>query len=781
MSLTIKIRVNKTSNGSPVIYDVSNDLIINSLLPEERADFSLEAGTFKIISSVINYNIPPYSICEIFDGVRYFYYCVSSECNSYLTTGKWVHDCKLLALESLLECYALGAKTYSLNNVGSDYQICQFTTNLLKLQDNGFVFDTSYSYSLLVNAHNEYTFPDGTTFYEAFKQIANKNKIRLNLSIYNNSFTSNDLYFKIALMGENMASYDIVDTDGALSFKMLQNVEDYCKYLLTCGSDVVDRDNKTWFENLTVRALNGVAVDADSAVFLLPTRVEGITKFEVNSNIGILNLAIHCSGWTTDYVDYWQDPDQPQGITIARTLHDWRTSGNYSWYWEEIYRKWFRDLDDSFDNAYFVIEYNQSNEIWASMTTSSYTYSGTIDMTEYILEKNVFDALDVAEQPKYVVYESGGNNIFNLNASYKRDFWNMVVGTSRTGMFDPNTKYDFIDSFTTTEEIEFSAPIVTDYDISYKYYLQKNAMQSSVNVECVPITNPILIDEKNDTPDNEDSYKPMTRTYSMGDNNGLIVDFKALTNDIDKQNETLGKVEAVLEVDSSKLYTYELDDDDNEVEVEYTPRPNDEIHFYFKGTNYTFYISSIVKRFTATKMIYQLNLTKTRFKIADAIGVDYQFNPTYLPLENVVERALFFEVVTLYPETILSNSVILINLTINNTSYSLRPAIMKCDDYWVLYAEAMDNIVLGMATEYYDTNHYKLINVTYGDENASFVNIGVDIKYGYELNMTDSRLLPFGARYTPLTTLQVVENKKVYKDSREKLTFTIKVRKPRLI
>lgn len=792
MSVTIKIRVNKTSNGSPVIYDVSNDLIINSLLPEERADFSLEVGTFKIISSVIDYNIPPYSICEIFDGVRYFYYCVSSECNSYLTTGKWVHDCKLLALESLLECYVLGAKTYSLNNVGSDYQVCQFTTNLLKLQDNGFVFDNSNSYSLLVNAHNEYTFPDGTTFYEAFKQIANKNKIRLNLSIYNNSFTSNDLYFKIALMGENMASYNIVDTDGALNFKLLQNVDDYCKYLLTCGSDVVDRDNKTTFKGLTCRASNGVAIDADHAEIILPTRVEGITRFIINGYVGIGNMQLKTPYFNEAYVDYWYDDyDSISKWTVARTLHEWRTNGNGLSYWQYLYDYWLKDL--GLDNAYFKVIYysSGSSSIWAGQTfavlcddegneyysvedSQKYHYYTNRDMTKYLVTTNEFEAIDVEKQPNYVVYESGSNKIFNLHAQYKNDFWSNILSITEYGMFDNRTNYKFTDT-------------LNDYSIDYIYTIgpgdsASSPMNYTFDIECVPITNPILIDEKNDTPENEDSYKPMTRTYSMGDNNGLIVDFKALTNDIDKQNETLGKVEAVLEVDSSKLYTYELDDNDNEVEVEYTPRPNDEIHFDFKGTNYTFYISSIVKRFTATKMIYQLNLTKTRFKIADAIGVDYQFNPTYLPLENIVERALFFEKTKDNFVNIVNSGTLLVELNFTNgtTSYQtlyVMPVVMKANGYWVLYCEAMDNIVFGMSTNVVDSSKKSIDNVTYGDDEANSAYVSVSIRHSTgSLSLSESYLLPkYPTGKTLEGTIIVQENKLIYKDSREKLTFTIKV------
>ena len=793
MSLTIKIRVNKTSNNSPVIYDVSNDVIINSVEIQERADFSFECGSFKIVTSQIDYNIPPYSIVKIIDDSVTKYYCVSSECNSYLTTGKWVHDCTLLALESILECYILGAKTWSLNNVGSDYKVCQFTTNLLKLNDSGFAFDNSNSYSLLVNAHNEYTFPDGTTYYEAFKQIANKNEIRLKLSVVN--FDTTSMFYRISLMGENQANYTLSNSDGALSFKMLQNVDDYCKYLLTCGSDVVDRGFKTTFKNLTVRASNGVVVDADHTELILPTRVEGITKLVINGYIGIGNMKIKSNGWDENYVDAnIDDYDSTSKWTVAKTLYQWRTLSPLTG-WQAVYDLWLKDL--GLDNAYFKVVYYRSgsSSIWAGQTfavicdedgdeyysvdgSQKYHWYSNLDMTDYLLEKNEFEAKDVSFQPNYLVYTSGGNSITNFNAQYKNDFWGAIMSITNHGMFNNNHSYSFSDSN-------------GDYSISYIYSIgpgdsQSNPIDYTFDVECVPISNPILIDEKNDTPSNEDNYKPMTRTYSMGDNNGLVVDLKALTNDIDKQNETLGKIEAVLEADSSKLL-YEEEDDGDTYDVEYIPTPNDGLIFEFKGKTYTFYVSSFVKRYTATKCTYQLNLTKTRFKIADAIGVDYQFNPTYLPLENIVERSLFFETTINNFGGYVNSGTFLIEIVFHNgsgTTYQrlcAMPVVMKTKGYWVLYCEAMDNIVFGMSTNDVSSTKKSINNISYGDSeaNCSYISVYI-LQSSGSLSSSESYKLPLVPTSSMYAT-SVYENKLIYKDSREKLTFTIKVNDSSLI
>lgn len=759
--MTIQINISGTT-----IYNVSNDVIIDSIELGKRADYSFEVGSFKMFTNQITKNIPPYSFCRITDDHVSTDYLISSEATAYFTNGKWMHDCKLLSLEAIMECYILGAKTFSLADSPNDNVVFTKLKALIN-QSAGmtkFTADSSTS-TLLGTFSNEYTFPDGTSFYEVIKTIANKNNLKFELVLNSFGYGENS-YFYINYYQNTNYEFELVEPK-LVSFKLMQDSNNYCKYLQCASADVVDRANPTTFNNLTVRATNGVAISEDTAVFLLPTRVEAITKFELNGSFGVYNLVIHCSGFTKQYVDDHQDPNQAPGITIAKTLYNWRTaSETESIYWQQLYNKWLKDLN--MDNSYFVVEYDSNNNVWVSPTTSSHTFNGKKDMTDYIVEKNALDSIDVAEQPKYVVYESGGNTIFNLKATYKDTFWGWILGTARTGMFESITMYNFTDDFTTTWEVEFSQPIVTNYDISYTFNNETNVMDASVNVECVPITDPMIVDTKNTTPINETSFKAMTRTYQMGNSNGLLVDFKALSNDIDKQNDTLGDVEAILELDADVYYEDEGNDE------LYYPEPNHQITFDYKNTSFTFYISSMATRYTNNRKTYQLNLSRTPYKIADAIGVDYQFNPTWLPLDNIIERALYFEVRTLYPSSIINSKTLLINLTINNKVYSLRPAILKrSDSSYILYAEAQDNVVLGVASEYFDTNYYQIKNVTYGDENASFVNMSVDIAYGGNLSVSSSRNLPNGI--TSLNTLNVVTDTTIYKDSREKLTFTIKV------
>ena len=101
----------------------------------------------------------------------------------------------------------------------------------------------------------------------------------------------------------------------------------YCKYLLTCGSDVVDRDNKTTFKNLTVRATNGVVVNADNNELILPNNVEGITKFIVRGDVHISKMRLTSPNWNYDYVQAnYGGYNSGEIYTVAKTLYEWRTT-----------------------------------------------------------------------------------------------------------------------------------------------------------------------------------------------------------------------------------------------------------------------------------------------------------------------------------------------------------------------------------------------------------------------------------------------------------------------
>ena len=266
----------------------------------------------------------------------------------------------------------------------------------------------------------------------------------------------------------------------------------------------------------------------------------------------------------------------------------------------------------------------------------------------------------------------------------------------------------------------------------------------------------------------------MTRTYQMGDSNGLLTDFKALSNDIDKQNDTLGDVEAILELDADVYY-----DDEGNDEL-YYPEPNHQITFGYKNASFTFYISSMATRYTNNRKTYQLNLSRTPYKIADAIGVDYQFNPTWLPLENIIERGLFYEInCDYFANGYVNNVNFFVKIQISNVgTFYLRPVVMKNNGYWVIYCEAIDNVVIGMSTSATTQTGVKAINnIKYVDDNGAFHEMSMWFvsDNSNPLSVADSFKLPLLENHNFSNSIIIANSKQVYKDSREKLTFTIKV------
>ena len=770
--MTIQINISGTT-----IYNVSNDVIIDSIELGKRADYSFEVGSFKMFTSQITKNIPPYSFCRITDDYVSTDYLISSEATAYFTNGKLMHDCKLLSLEAIMECYILGAKTFSLADSPTDKQVLVKTLALINQQYGiGKFRITNTIDTFLQHYSNEYTFPDGTSLYEVVKSIANKNNLRFELNLNSFGYGENS-YFYIHFQENATNQYTITDSK-LVSFKLMQDGNNYCKYLQCASADVVDRANPTTFKNLTVRATNGIVVDDDNNQLILPIKVEVIIKFTINGYIGIGGFKLKTPYWDRAYVErYYATDDSTWIYSVAKTLFEWRTDSYGQSYWQHLYDLWLKDL--GLDNAYFAVKYCKGTaspyygETWGYICDDEgneydidqkYHYITKWDMTQYLVTKEEFDALDVSQQPNYLFYEPGGKVIQNFKADYRNNLWDNVMGVTNYGMFDNRTSYSFVG-------------VDDDYSCRYSYSIGSgDAPTRPINyrfdVECVPITNPLLVDTKNTTPINETSFKAMTRTYQMGDSNGLLTDFKALSNDIDKQNDTLGDVEAILELDADVYY-----DDEGNDEL-YYPEPNHQITFDYKNTSFTFYISSMATRYTNNRKTYQLNLSRTPYKIADAIGVDYQFNPTWLPLDNIIERSLFYKInYDNFRSAYIDKANFFLKIQINSVgTFYLRPVIMKNNGYYVAYCEALDNIVIGMSTDVVDSTKKSINNVKYVDDNGAFHEMSMwFVADDNTLTLAESFKLPLIENHNFSNSIIIANSKMVYKDSREKLTFTIKV------
>ena len=101
-------------------YNITDELQINTLKWQERADTAFASGSCQIITDKLNFNIPSYSIINItiFDHYindnphqPYFFnyqFLISSTARKHpQIEGLYIHDCELLEPTAILETFVL--------------------------------------------------------------------------------------------------------------------------------------------------------------------------------------------------------------------------------------------------------------------------------------------------------------------------------------------------------------------------------------------------------------------------------------------------------------------------------------------------------------------------------------------------------------------------------------------------------------------------------------------------------------------------------------------------
>ena len=349
-----------------------------------------------------------------------------------------------------------------------------------------------------------------------------------------------------------------------------------------------------------------------------------------------------------------------------------------------------------------------------------------------------------------------------MNSTYRDNLWGLITATRG---------YNFLSAIR-VGRITLDANNYCKLEVTAG--TSQNAINYMYNIEAVPITNPVLIDEKNSIEENETNYKPYSRSYQMGDPNGMPIYFDALVSDMDKQNETLGRIEKIVDIDTTN-FVIPVVGQIYPVGTLIMPFSNQPVSYF--GT--TFYISSLEHRFTASKRYTQLNLTKTPYKIADAIGVDYQFNSLKIPMDNVIDRRLYFEVDDSQLYSVCAANQLFLRFTTAIADLVKRVAVSQdSEGNYYLYCEAIDNYSFDKGI---DTNDSQVItDVPYSGANGK-INVNVDIKI-YVVNsmsMAESNLLPsFNAISGATSYYTIATQYYPLKDTRERLTFTIKVKNP---
>ena len=812
-----------TING----IDVSNALIEGTLTIQDRCDTALAQGTCQLYTTLITKNIPPYTLCSI-DGQSYF---ISSEATQdMINTDYWTHDCTILELTAILQCYILGTKCFSASANHYDGDKISMIAGIIGSKYGKLRFITPAGMDSPGNNH-DFRFGPGTTMLQALTEIMTWYNYRPKVTSVSFSTTpgvdSVITISKVALDGNQTYT---LDSTKLISKVYRQNVDDYGAILESEMKNVVDRTDTITFTGLTCRSENYL-FNSDNAVLMLPTRVEEIKKvrcrkagewfFDISiifddlnsnilsttnwNNIGLAtdsdrmsSQAKSWAAWREILVVEYTDPNDDTLNTIYICDELWNKffapkGFNYDAFKDKTWYIWNRPNASNGDTRY---RFTPAPTDWANdngrMTTTYTNIAADLELN--IMEKGKWEIQEAKDKPKYAVYESGSNVISNLYGRYNSNVWSDWIGSSTGPVIKeslPNFDYHqrvYI-GYVNASGGSLSADCTIKIAVSSDY----NPIGYTFEVECIPFTNPIFVDIDESATANETSVKKFSKSYDVA---ASIVSFDNVIDNISKTNNMLGQPEVSIEYDTT-----------NATLPAVTNRVLIDDSYY--------YITSFTREIHRNYETTYINLCSSYSKVADAIGVETQFQSTRLPMDEVIERPIYIKGPTLHTNPDVSNCLgeFIFYDKFNNKISKVYKRVVKMsrNDKIYFYFEAYDNYAFDKrirkldgsvitSSDNVESGNYACDDISYGDINNEAYSVtirvvdGIDLKDSktgsYEMNpilSTDDipnyDLMPavvqavFDLWLTltagSVTTLFNAPNRVVYKDTREKLTFTI--------
>lgn len=763
--MEVEIRINNTWKY------ITND-IIGAITIDRRADEVLDSGAFTFISKDIDYNIPPLTLCKIDDEI----WLCSSECNEVIPTNprEYNHNVSLIEATYYLQCYILGTKAMS--NTGSMYPtnenkieaIRLFINNKYELifgdKANKFYFNYGE-----INADSrwkeerEYMFGAGTTMFQALLEIGKSCNSIPRISRIDENGESLDFYISWDRL-DNPTSISI-DSSKIISRQYYQSVDQYTAVLESEVSDVVDRTTVNKVNGLTVRSESYI-IEADNQVLLLPTRVEQVTKLEINST------SYSCFiGDVTDYVDYSRigtNVGKLSKFALEEDCNDPSDFAANTWasFFPEATRAYYNYICEhlkkyhpSMYNAqwYFGGTYNKNTGntsyffVWGTQQYEKVVY----DISSSILEKSQYDLLNALDKPKYCYYTYNDNVIRGIYEYEQDDFWGHLIGEYT----EPMLSYVLNATFKKDAEVirgDLYYYKGLPYDCNHmQFTLSINPIDYTFNVEYIPISSLYLISKNNKVPFNEDEIKNVSRGIELSSS---MSDFDLINQNIDKNNKMLGMPEVSIE--------YYGEDTNIKPTRSMTIK------------NQTYYISSvqITKLLDQTRTV--INLVSDYSKIAEVYGVKSQFESTRLPLNNIIDRVVYcgeFE-----EADSRDNGIQLLDY---NGLFNLfkTGVLFKDGEDTYLAVEAVDNYCFDYQSNYNSSltdNIYENKQIQYARDDNEYAIYYIRLGYLDEnISLANSKKLPnYGSTYVHLDTGSSQKKVTVYKDARERLIFVCKIK-----
>lgn len=741
--------------------NITDDVVSsNGIQLTPRIDGTFMVGTFD--AWLTREYIPAYTPMRINYNSNITLVC-SSTSNKYLfEENKYYHTFDIFEGTAILSNFIVGSKAFSVT--GTNKSDIAKINILIELMQNKYGL-TITNNIVGLNNEREFSFGAGTTFYDALSMIlADYDLIPIVTQI------TNSTTFTINMLNKN-DDYEIqYSNDELTSVVNKQNMDNYCKYLESEASNVVDRTTETTWKDLTVRA-EDILINADEAAILLPSKVEKITSIKTNGNYYVhvdLDEYNNRPSLRDDYTNY--------GIvnkpfdSIFYYLADKYTPDDpdYDFEYEKEQTSLYKILKELFeimDN----IQYNYSslcsrldslswsidliNNIYIVSTSAVSSSEYRKEVIGRLKEKADWDTLDVTEKPKYMYYESGTNVIKGLYEFYKDDLWGKITGGTVTPW------YNYVEQEQTNSNVYNGSSGYVKLGISQFY----NPMNAIFDIKAICETNPIIKNEKSINPLNEQSWKPYARSYN---NNATKIEFDKLEERMQISNDSLGDVELEIEMTNPSSL----------------PLLINTIAYKLTYNNVPYYVMAFVINIRLDIVTIRYSLSRTYSKKAEVIGVDSQFEATPNPLKKIITRPIYIDAINGLNVNLDEHNYLQFifkdknNQIVNNQILYKRFSLLQNRNTKLLYCEMIDQYTFDYnMIPAYGTNYYKNPVPYVNNYNEAYsVTISL-VKLITNDAITMSKTLPKLATGVTINEISLASDVVLYKDAREHLTFTIKL------
>lgn len=817
--------------------DWTNYIDFSSLEIGARCDETFASGSCRAFNDWQD-NIPPYTTAYILGK----WYLIQSERTKYQTQSNlYVHNITITELTAILECLILGSKAFtnwykdsSHHSRDDRYKVRFVIPNMMNAKYGGSIlqvldYPSDPVYTELGNQNNDYTFGAGTTVYAALTEILKRVNARPVVSYmewYNRELPFEIDFKPFKLDGEVV--YNLVQSRITQATE-LQSQENYCKFLETEAHNVVDRTNThkdtnltlrspagqrfIWDENDTLRLHTNAKIDYVEHFYatgiitqFVCTRLAG-RDFLGNSYSPTLNVTTWDYTLPTDPIKMYQFIDQiPNAATKQRFVDALEAyCAMYHIDYDKMINAGIKieaygnEPTYTYGNASSGIIYTDKFFVMTTgnLGTSINPYIDTkIDLTNYVLEKSQYDAEETNVQCKYAYYTKGSNEIGGVYKKINQSFWDNIFSYLTGSIEGPmlsvaqaewdsqplderrinataylsNKVFHIGDVYSADEGNLINPATKGPY---YSYTDDENTKAAKFEIQYAAITDPMMVDTKTGLATNEPEFKPISRSYN---NSASLIDFDKMVSSMAQINSWIGRPDMTIEYDITGL--------DNLPEL--TNKING------------MYLMSYTIKYYMSHVLMTLNLCKNYSKIAEAIGVAYQYHATNFATDEIIERPIYRKW-TLSSANInllgTDNCFLWFQFKTSNVGQSdilVKPIVMKQNGKILLYCEALDQFAWGIKkttytanSQNYDVGEY----VAYANENNEISGSGFHVKLVQLVNpltADESYLLPMQPyAFTVPTDATEVANKYtiladlslnwVYKDQREKLTFTFEI------